>query len=116
MNLARLGLTDESLICLDAKSGTLKTGQADGLQPRTLEVLKSFGVVDEILNEGCHMCEVAFWNSKENGEGIERTAFVPDVSVATRYQHEVTIHQGRIEKILKENLSRSHLTRPPDQR
>jgi phenol 2-monooxygenase len=50
------------------------------------------------------MCEVAFWNPKENGDGIERTAFVPDVAVATRYQHEVTIHQGRIERILEENL------------
>jgi phenol 2-monooxygenase (NADPH) len=104
LNLSRLGLSDESLICLDAKPGTLKAGQADGLQPRTLEILKSLGVVDEILNEGCHMCEVAFWNPKENGEGIERTAFVPDVAVATRYQHEVTIHQGRIERILEENL------------
>lgn len=104
LNLARLGLSDESLICLDAKTGTLKAGQADGLQPRTLEVLKSLGVVDEILNEGCNMSEVAFWNPKENGEGIERTAFVPDVAVATRYQHEVTIHQGRIERILEENL------------
>ena len=102
--MARLGLSDESLICLDAKPGTLKAGQADGLQPRTLEVLKSLGVVDEILNEGCHMCEVAFWNPAEDGEGIVRTAFVPDVAVATRYQHEVTIHQGRIERILEENL------------
>ncbi len=104
MNLARLGLSDESLICLDAKPGTLKAGQADGLQPRTLEVLKSLGVVDEILNEGCHMSEVAFWNPTEDGGGIVRTAFVPDVAVATRYQHEVTIHQGRIERILEENL------------
>lgn len=104
LNLARLGLSDESLICLDAKPGTLKAGQADGLQPRTLEVLKSLGVVDEILSEGCHMCEVAFWNPKENGEGIERTAYVADVAVAARYQHEVTIHQGRIERILEENL------------
>lgn len=36
--------------------------------------------------------------------GIERTSFVPDVTVAARYKHEVTIHQGRIERILEENL------------
>lgn len=115
--LARYGLTDASLLCLDAKPGTLKAGQADGLQPRTLEVLKSLGVVDEILNEGCHMSEVAFWNPKQTDEkstpdkgsngfvnGIERTSFVPDVTVAARYKHEVTIHQGRIERILEENL------------
>lgn len=110
--LARYGI--ESLVCFDAKPGTLKAGQADGLQPRTLEVLKSLGIADEILQDGCHMSEVAFWNpvpvSCTNGNGvvetpgIERTAFVPDVNVAARYKHEVTIHQGRIERILKENL------------
>jgi phenol 2-monooxygenase len=60
------------------------------------------------------MSEVAFWNpadatdSKRNSTGkrpgIVRTSFVPDVNVPARYQHEVTIHQGRIERILKENL------------
>lgn len=61
------------------------------------------------------MEEVAFWNpvtqgSHTNGTGkgnagIERTAFVPDVNVPARYSFEVTIHQGRIERILQENLA-----------
>ncbi|KAE8372307.1 FAD binding domain-containing protein [Aspergillus bertholletiae] len=105
--LARYGLSDDSLLCVDAKPGTLKSGQADGLQPRTLEVLKSLGVADEILNDGCHMEEVAFWNPSANkDEIIERTSMVPDVAVPARYQHEVTIHQGRIERILETDLLR----------
>ncbi|KAL2820098.1 FAD binding domain-containing protein [Aspergillus granulosus] len=106
--LARYGLDDSSLLCVDAKPGTLKSGQADGLQPRTLEVLKSLGLVDEILNDGCHMEEVAFWNptGKAEGEVITRTSIVPDVSVPARFQHEVTIHQGRIERILETDLLR----------
>ncbi|KAB8228158.1 putative phenol monooxygenase [Aspergillus alliaceus] len=105
--LARYGLSDESLLCVDAKPGTLKSGQADGLQPRTLEVLKSLGIVDEILNDGCHMEEVAFWNPSANKEEIiERTSIIPDVAVPARYQHEVTIHQGRIERILETDLLR----------
>ncbi|KAL2830309.1 FAD binding domain-containing protein [Aspergillus cavernicola] len=114
--LARYGLADSSLLCVDAKPGTLKSGQADGLQPRTLEVLKSLGLVDEILNDGCHMEEVAFWNpTKKDGKNadgdgdgdlIERTSIVPDVSVPARFQHEVTIHQGRIERILETDLLR----------
>lgn len=109
--LARYGLSDQSLLCIDAKPGTLKAGQADGLQPRTLEVFKSLGIADEILGEGCHMSEVAFWNPKEVTSGtngvqseITRTSLEPDVTVAARYKHEVTIHQGRIERILEENL------------
>ncbi|GAB1204640.1 hypothetical protein APSETT445_003302 [Aspergillus pseudonomiae] len=105
--LARYGLSDDSLLCVDAKPGTLKSGQADGLQPRTLEVLKSLGVVDEIINDGCHMEEVAFWNPSANkDEIIERTSIVPDVAVPARYRHEVTIHQGRIERILETDLLR----------
>ncbi|CBF78088.1 hypothetical protein AN8756.2 [Aspergillus nidulans FGSC A4] len=106
--LARYGLSDDSLLCVDAKPSTLRSGQADGLQPRTLEVLKSLGVADEILNDGCHMEEVAFWNptGKTEGDVIERTSIVPDVSVPARFQHEVTIHQGRIERILETDLLR----------
>ncbi|KAL4927568.1 putative phenol monooxygenase [Aspergillus undulatus] len=106
--LSRYGLSDSSLLCVDAKPGTLKSGQADGLQPRTLEVLKSLGLADEILNDGCHMEEVAFWNptGKKDGDMIERTSIVPDVSVPARFQHEVTIHQGRIERILETDLLR----------
>lgn len=53
--LARYGLSDDSLLCVDSKPTTLKSGQADGLQPRTLETLKSLGLADEILTEGCQM-------------------------------------------------------------
>ncbi|KAE9370736.1 putative phenol monooxygenase [Stipitochalara longipes BDJ] len=112
--LARYGLTDSSLLCIDSKPTALKSGQADGLQPRTLEVLKSLGLAEEILTEGCQMWEVAFWNPKQasnghtNGDvqGIERTSIVPDVAVAARFPHEVTIHQGRIERILEDDLRR----------
>ncbi|KUL85566.1 hypothetical protein ZTR_08059 [Talaromyces verruculosus] len=101
--LARYGLSN-SLACFDKKPGTLKAGQADGLQPRTLEVFSTLGLHHEILDEGCHMSEVAFWNPSSSKKGIERTAFVPDVVVPARYKHEVTIHQGRIERILEEDF------------
>ncbi|KAM0493242.1 hypothetical protein ACHAP8_009428 [Fusarium lateritium] len=102
--LARYGLGNSSLLCLDSKPGTLKAGQADGLQPRTLEVFQSLGIASELIGEGCHMEEVAFWNPTSDGKGIERTSFTPDVNVPARFPFEVTIHQGRIERILEENL------------
>ena len=105
--LSRYGLSDDSLLCVDAKPSILKSGQADGIQPRTLEVLKSLGIVDEIITDGCHMEEVAFWNPSSNkDEIIERTSIVRDVSVPARFQYEVTIHQGRIERILETDLLR----------
>lgn len=105
--LSRYGLSDDSLLCVDAKPESLKSGQADGLQPRTLETLKSLGLSDEILCEGCQMWEVAFWNpSGDKDKIIERTSIIPDVAVPARYPHEVTIHQGRIERILETDLLR----------
>ncbi|KAK2743364.1 hypothetical protein FQN55_007299 [Onygenales sp. PD_40] len=110
--LARYGLRDESLLCLDNKPAALKSGQADGLQPRTLEVLKSLGLAEEILTEGCQMWQVAFWNPTSDpdllakGRLIERTSIVPDICVPARFPHEVTIHQGRIERIFEDNLRR----------
>ncbi|EEP81141.1 conserved hypothetical protein [Uncinocarpus reesii 1704] len=103
--LARYGLSDESLLCIDSKSSTLLSGQADGLQPRTLEVLRSLGVLDELDNEGCHMHQIAFWNPSSDG-GIERTSTVPDIAVRARYPYEITIHQGRIERVLETDLLR----------
>jgi len=59
------------------------------------------------------MWEVAFYNPAStkdaNGatiQNIERTSIVRDVAVAARFQHEVTIHQGRIERILEDDLRR----------
>lgn len=103
--LARYGLGDESLLCFDSKSSTLLSGQADGLQPRTLEVLKSLGVLDELDNDGCHMHQIAFWNPTSDG-GIERTSIVPDIAIRSRYPYEITIHQGRIERVLETDLNR----------
>ena len=51
------------------------------------------------------MWEVAFWNPNSSG-GIERISHVPDVAVPARFPHEVTIHQGRIERILSDDLAR----------
>ncbi|KMP09391.1 phenol 2-monooxygenase [Coccidioides immitis RMSCC 2394] len=103
--LARYGLGDDSLLCIDSKSSTLLSGQADGLQPRTLEVLRSLGVLDELDNDGCHMHQICFWNPTNEG-GIERTSIVPDIAIKSRYPYEITIHQGRIERVLETDLKR----------
>lgn len=51
--------------------------------------------------------QVAFWNPSEDREKIiERTSLIPDVAAESRYPFEVTIHQGRIERILETDLLR----------
>ena len=105
--LARYGLNDESLLCMDAKPSTLKSGQADGVQPRTLEVFKTLGISDEIENEACQMWQFAFWKpSEDKNKIIERKSVVPEVIPPSRFPYEATIHQGRIERILETDLLR----------
>lgn len=105
--LARYGLTDKSLLCIDSKPSTLKSGQADGVQPRTLEVFKTLGISDEIENESCHMWEFAFWNvSEDPSKVIEKRSVVPEVIPPARFPYEATIHQGRIERIMETDLQR----------
>ncbi|KAJ9243874.1 hypothetical protein DTO169E5_2216 [Paecilomyces variotii] len=105
--LARYGLSDESLLCIDAKAGILSSGQADGVQPRTLEVFKTLGISDEIENEACQMWEFAFWKpSTDKNKIIERASVLPEVIPPARFKYEATIHQGRIERILQTDLLR----------
>jgi phenol 2-monooxygenase (NADPH) len=105
--LARYGLTDQSLLCIDSKPGTLKSGQADGIQPRTLEVFKTLGISDEIENEACQMWEFAFWNTSDDpAKVIERRSCVPEVIPPARFKYEATIHQGRVERIIEADLLR----------
>lgn len=103
--LARYGLSDSRLLCIDSKPGTLRSGQADGLQPRTEEVIKSLGLHHEIIDQGCQFWEMSFWDPKSGG-GIQRSSHNPDVDVPSTFPHETTIHQGRIERIYDDDLKR----------
>lgn len=105
--LSRYGLTDKSLLCVDSKPSTIKSGQADGIQPRTLEVFKTLGISDEIENEACQMWEFAFWNTSDDPRKvIERTSVVPEVISPARFPYEATMHQGRVERIMETDLLR----------
>ncbi len=43
---------------IDKRDAGVRSGHADGIQCRTLEILESFDVVDRIWKESCHMPEV----------------------------------------------------------
>ncbi|KAF3479502.1 FAD binding domain-containing protein [Arthroderma uncinatum] len=102
--LARHGLSDQSLLCIDLKPSRVRCGQADGLQPRTLEVLKTMGLVDTILQDGCQLWEMAIWKPSQD-QFIERFSITENITGPARYQRAVTISQGIIEQIFEEDLS-----------
>ncbi|KAL4251565.1 PheA/TfdB FAD monooxygenase family protein [Abortiporus biennis] len=89
---------------VDQRPKRVAAGQADGIQPRTVEVLQSYGLAERLLREGNQLHMAAFYNPSPNG-GIERTDRTPDVTApSARYPHEVTLHQGAIEAIFVDSM------------
>ncbi|KAF8159367.1 FAD binding domain-containing protein [Crassisporium funariophilum] len=92
---------------VDQRPIKVAAGQADGIQPRTIEVLQSYGLADRLLREGNQMHMAAFYNPSPKG-GIELTDRVADVTSPTaRYPFEVTpvtLHQGAIEAIFLDSM------------
>jgi phenol 2-monooxygenase len=79
------------------------------LIPRTLEVLKSLDLFDEIFNHGRHVHEWGRWqcDAKAPEEGLKRQYVIPMALGKGRYAPQiVTIHQGRIGRIFEEDLRR----------
>ncbi|KAG8900286.1 hypothetical protein FRB99_006141 [Tulasnella sp. 403] len=90
---------------IDKRPKAVPAGQADGIQPRTLEVLQSYGLAERLFREGNQMHMTAFYNPSPSG-GIERTGRAADVTAPTaRYPFEVTLHQGAIERIFLDRLA-----------
>lgn len=46
---------------IDQKPSRTRTGHADGLQSRTLEIMDSFGFVDQILRQAVVAAEMCYW-------------------------------------------------------
>ncbi|KAG8883883.1 hypothetical protein FRB97_005721 [Tulasnella sp. 331] len=99
-----LAMAGVNVRIIDKRPNAVAAGQADGIQPRTIEVLQSYGLADRLLREGNQMHMAAFYNPSSSG-GIERTGRAPDVTAATaRFPFEVTLHQGAIENIFKDSM------------
>ncbi|KAJ3558697.1 hypothetical protein NM688_g764 [Phlebia brevispora] len=100
--LARAGV---SVRIVDKTPEKVAAGQADGLQPRTLEVLQSYGLAERVFREGTQMHTAAFYNPSPNGgvEPVNKTADITGPSA--RYPFEVTLHQGNIESLFLDSMS-----------
>lgn len=46
---------------IDDKETQVHEGRADGLHPRTIEILDSFGIVAPILKDGASIREICSW-------------------------------------------------------
>ncbi|KAK6197611.1 phenol 2-monooxygenase [Scheffersomyces amazonensis] len=95
---------------IDKRSNKIFSGQADGLQSRTLEVFQSFSGstfdmrgLDSAWKMANHMNEFCFWSPDETGK-LVRSSRIPDsIPGISRFQ-QIVIHQGYIEKWFDETI------------
>ncbi|KAI5997136.1 FAD binding domain-containing protein [Pisolithus albus] len=94
---------------IDQRPSKISVGHADGLHPRTIEVLQSYGLAERMLREGSRMYMCSFYNPSHTG-GIEFTTRVPDVTVAAaRFPFKIGLHQGAIEDAFLDSMAQHNL-------
>ncbi|KAK5133695.1 hypothetical protein LTR08_007449 [Meristemomyces frigidus] len=92
---------------IDMRPQPTVTGRADGIQPRSLDLLRNMGLKRAIMaNEPAKVYEVAFWDPQESAKGIHRTgtwASCPKF-IDARYPFTTLLHQGLIERVFIDDL------------
>jgi 2-polyprenyl-6-methoxyphenol hydroxylase-like FAD-dependent oxidoreductase len=100
---------------IDNRPEPTATGRADGIQPRSLDLLRNMGLKRKIMEyEPAKVYEVAFWDPAS--KGIQKTgtwASCPKF-IDARYPFTTLLHQGLIERVFIEDMEKSgtQLQRP----
>lgn len=94
---------------IDMRPEPTLTGRADGIQPRSLDLLRNMGLKRAIMaNEPAKVYEVAFWDPAQTG--IVRTgtwASCPKF-IDARYPFTTLLHQGLIERVFIDDLANNN--------
>jgi phenol 2-monooxygenase len=103
--LTRYGLPATSVLCVDKRDHQTLVGNADGINPRTLEILGTLGLEDQLRKEGMPFVDLCQWHrSHESQDQLTRLFKVPFFLAPARYEQLITIHQGRVESILRQDI------------
>jgi 2-polyprenyl-6-methoxyphenol hydroxylase-like FAD-dependent oxidoreductase len=98
---------------IDNRPEPTKTGRADGIQPRSLDLLRNMGLKSAIMaHKPARVYEVAFWDPSSTERGITRTgtwASCPSF-IDARYPFTTLLHQGFIERVFIDDLDKNGLT------
>lgn len=101
-SLARYGIHNVRIV--DKRGTKVFTGQADGLNPRSLEVFQALGMGARLFEEVNVLGEICFWNPDTQGR-IGRTARIPDTTPGISPYQQSVVHQGRIERMFLDKIS-----------
>jgi len=98
--LARLGVNTR---IIDKRAKGSIYGNADGLQPRTLEVLESYDLIKEVLDNSARLNSLVIYSSTPNG--IAHISTSVNIKVPTRYPYEATCSILTIEGVLERSAA-----------
>ncbi|KAI0456038.1 FAD binding domain-containing protein [Xylaria acuta] len=105
--LSRLGYRIKHI---DNRAEPTPTGRADGIQPRSLDLLRNLGLKSAIMkHKPARVFEVAFWDPARASKGIVRTgtwASCP-AFIDARYPFTTLLHQGLIERVFISDLDKN---------
>lgn len=95
---------------IDNRPEPTQTGRADGIQPRSLDLLRNMGLKPAIMaHQPARVYEVAFWDPRPTSKGIHRTgtwASCPNF-IDARYPFTTLLHQGLIERVFIADLEKN---------
>ncbi|KAL9085053.1 MAG: hypothetical protein Q9165_007794 [Trypethelium subeluteriae] len=93
---------------IDNRPEPTPTGRADGIQPRSLDLLRNMGLKRAIMaHDPAKVYEVAFWDPSK--DGIYRTgtwASCPKF-IDARYPFTTLLHQGLIERVFIDDMEKN---------
>lgn len=98
---------------IDNRPVPTSTGRADGIQPRSIEILRNLGLKRALMAyEPAKVYDVAFWDPLPGGKGITRTGNWPSCPrfIDTRYPFTALVHQGKIEKMFLDEIEKAGTT------
>ncbi|KAF2131357.1 hypothetical protein P153DRAFT_285958 [Dothidotthia symphoricarpi CBS 119687] len=93
---------------IDNRAEPTPTGRADGIQPRSLELLRNMGLKRQIMaHEPAKVYEVAFWDPAAKGIVQTGTWASCPKFIDARYPFTTLLHQGLIERIFIDDIEKS---------
>jgi len=82
---------------IERRDGRLPLGQADGIQPRSVETFQAFGFAERIVAEAYNIGWMNFWApDPENPENIIRTARTEDYAFKISEFPHLIVNQARV--------------------
>ena len=82
---------------IEKRDGRLVLGQADGIQPRSVETFQAFGFAERIIAEAYNIGWMNFWGpDPENRQNIVRTARTADYAYDICEFPHLIVNQARV--------------------